>query len=446
MTEKRDGHIYTVTKLTRQIKNLLEENFPFVWIAGEISNYALPASGHSYFTLKDSQAVIQAVMFKNQKRSLKFNPENGMKVFGLARISLYEPRGSYQLIFEHLEPEGAGSAQIAFEQLKAKLSDNGFFDESRKKQIPFLSECVCLITSKSGAALQDMLNISQRRFPNACIEIIPVTVQGESAVAEICSAIELANTRQSSDLIILARGGGSLEDLAAFNSEPVAEAIYHSDLPIMTGIGHETDYTIADFVADVRAPTPSAAAELAFQDKSALLSAVTNLARRLNRSVAKQIADCRERITDYQGRLKSPETLLYNYRYMLDDYENRLVNCMRQSCLYHAEKLKWVDEALTAQNPHTRLIRSRQTVEALTGRLTQCLAMMVERKQALVSSHTDKLEALNPGRVLERGYAIARRTKDKTIITRAADVKKKDIVDIILHKGRLTTEVKESHG
>ena len=330
--------------------------------------------------------------------------------------------------------------------MKAKLSDNGFFDESRKKQIPFLSECVCLITSKSGAALQDMLNISQRRFPDACIEIIPVTVQGESAVAEICSAIELANTRQSSDLIILARGGGSLEDLAAFNSEPVAEAIYHSDLPIMTGIGHETDYTIADFVADVRAPTPSAAAELAFQDKSALLSAVTNLARRLNRSVAKQIAGCRERITDYQGRLKSPETLLYNYRYMLDDYENRLHNCMRQSCLYHAEKLKWVDEALTAQNPHTRLIRSRQTVEALTGRLTQCLAMMVERKQALVSSHTDKLEALNPGKVLERGYAIARRTKDKTIITRAADVKKKDIVDIILHKGRLTTEVKESHG
>ncbi|OFZ67573.1 MAG: exodeoxyribonuclease VII large subunit, partial [Bdellovibrionales bacterium RIFOXYB2_FULL_36_6] len=256
MAERQTGHIYTVSILTREIKTLLEETYPFIWISGEISNYSVPSSGHSYFTLKDKQATIQAVLFKNQKLKMRFQPEDGMMVYGLARLSIYEPRGNYQLIFEHLEPEGAGSFQIAFEQIKRKLSEKGYFDQKFKKQIPFLPSTICIITSGTGAALRDIIHISNRRFSNCRLEIIPIKVQGNGSEDEIINAIHSANERQKAEIIILSRGGGSLEDLASFNSELVATAIFHSKIPIITGIGHETDFTIADFVADLRAPTP----------------------------------------------------------------------------------------------------------------------------------------------------------------------------------------------
>ena len=261
MTEKQNRHIYTVSKLTKEIKSLLEETYPFIWITGEISNYAVPGSGHSYFTLKDHNAVISCVMFKNQKLRLKFDLENGLKIFGMARLSLYEPRGSYQLIFEHLEPGGAGSSQIAFEQLKQKLSAQGLFDDKFKKPIPFLPLQISVITSGTGAAVRDIVNIAQRRFPNYPFEIISVKVQGEKSEDEICNAISFVNqndrSKNKSGLIILARGGGSLEDLAVFNSEAIANAIFESDIPVITGIGHETDFTIADFTADLRADRKS---------------------------------------------------------------------------------------------------------------------------------------------------------------------------------------------
>ncbi|MCA1787890.1 MAG: exodeoxyribonuclease VII large subunit, partial [Desulfobacteraceae bacterium] len=249
MTETKTGHIYSVSRLTREIKTILEDRFPFVWITGEISNYATPASGHSYFSLKDSGAVISCVMFKNQKRNLKFRLESGLKIMGLARLSLYEPRGSYQLIFEHMEPEGAGSLQKAFEQLKQKLGDEGLFDAVHKQPIPFLPRKISVITSGTGAAVHDIINIAVRRFPNCRLEIVPVSVQGDAARDEIVYAIEAVNKRRQADVIILARGGGSLEDLAAFNCEIVARAIFTSHIPVITGIGHETDFTIADFVA-----------------------------------------------------------------------------------------------------------------------------------------------------------------------------------------------------
>ena len=262
--------IFTVSKFTKEIKLLLEETYPFIWITGEISNCFTPISNHSYFSLKDDKAVISCVIFSGQKKKLKFELENGLKIIGMARLTLYEPKGTYQLIFEHVEPKGAGALQISFEQLKNKLSNKGLFDEKYKKQIPFLSSKISIITSPTGAAVQDIINVFKRRFINCPIEIVPVKVQGADSATQIIDAIKLVNNINTSELIILARGGGSFEDLNSFNTEIVAKALFDSAIPIITGIGHETDFTIADFVADLRAPTPSAAAELALPEKQYL--------------------------------------------------------------------------------------------------------------------------------------------------------------------------------
>ncbi len=405
MTEKQGRHIYTVSKLTKEIKSLLEERYPFIWISGEISNYAVPGSGHSYFTLKDQNAVISCVMFKNQKLRLKFDLENGLKIFGMARLSIYEPRGSYQLIFEHIEPEGAGLSQIAFEQLKRKLEDKGLFDDQYKKPIPFLPSQISVITSGTGAAVRDIVNIAQRRFPNYPLEVISVKVQGEKSEDEICNAINFVNQNDrsdnKSDLIILARGGGSLEDLAVFNSESIANAIFESDIPVITGIGHETDFTIADFTADLRAPTPSAAAELALPDKKALLQEVFSSKDNLHISFKKMFKRWRERILDLRSRLKTPQTIVYDARFRLEDYESRLNNIIRQY-----------------------IQKSRDNFFYLS----------------------DKLNSLNPESTLKRGYSIVRFVSDKKVIVNSNCVKENDRIEVILSKGRLITKVEEVNG
>ncbi|MEN8210985.1 MAG: exodeoxyribonuclease VII large subunit [Thermodesulfobacteriota bacterium] len=405
MTEKQSRQIYTVSKLTKEIKSLLEERYPFIWIAGEISNYAVPGSGHSYFTLKDNNAVISCVMFKNQKSGLKFDLENGLKIFGMARLSLYEPRGSYQLIFEHLEPEGAGSSQIAFEQLKKKLSAQGLFDDKYKKPIPFLPLQISIITSGTGAAVRDIVNISQRRFPNCPLEVISVKVQGEKAENEICNAINFVNQNnksdKKSDLIILARGGGSLEDLAVFNLESIANAIFESDIPVITGIGHETDFTIADFTADLRAPTPSAAAELALPDKKALLQEVIIFKESLNISFKKRFKRLHDRVLDLQSRLKTPQTIIYDNRFRLEDYGSRLNNIIKQYLQKNRDKFFYL---------------------------------------------TDKLNSLNPESILKRGYSISRFVFDKKVIINSNSVKQNDQIEVILSKGRLITKVEKING
>ncbi|MFH2093933.1 MAG: exodeoxyribonuclease VII large subunit [Pseudomonadota bacterium] len=446
MQEPLTGHIYTVSKLTQQIKILLEDAYPFVWVMGEISNYSVPASGHSYFTLKDNQSVIQAVMFKNQKRGLKFNPENGLKIFGLARLSLYEPRGSYQLIFEHLEPEGAGSAQIAFEQLKIKLKENGYFDEKYKKPIPFLPETISVITSPTGAAIKDIINVSQRRFPNCCLEIIPVSVQGENAILEICNAIAFANERFESDVIILARGGGSLEDLSAFNSEPVANAVFNSKIPIITGIGHETDFTIADFIADLRAPTPSAAAELAIPEKTNLLYTVKQREYSLNRSMEKHLQYYRQTIDHYVARLKSPERIIDDFRIKLKELQARLKKSMEQHHYYNNEKFKWLEDALRTQNPINKIIQRKTQLYGLTSLLNQSFKSCMETFVFNHSTLASKLEMLNPAAVLQRGYSIARFLDTRAVITDSKMVQNNDRIELILHQGRLITKVEKTNG
>jgi len=438
--------IYTVSKLTREIKSLLEETFPFIWVTGEISNYSVPSSGHSYFTLKDQQAVVSAVMFKNQKRNLKFEPENGMKIIGMARLSLYEPRGSYQLIFEHLEPEGAGSIQIAFEQLKKKLSGQGFFDDKHKKPIPFLPSKISIITSGTGAAVRDIINIAQRRFSNCPLEIVPVKVQGYGSDNEISHAINLVNQFQKSDLIILSRGGGSMEDLAAFNSEVVANAIFNSKIPIITGVGHETDFTIADFVSDLRAPTPSAAAEIALPDKKNLLQRVSNLQDSLKSFLKNKIISQRQAVGHLSSRLKSPERIVYDLRFRLEDYQLRLINIMKHHVQYNKEKLHGLSQSLYAKQPVVKISDYRQRVKMLSFSLTNNFQ---EIFQELKTNHLKlylKLQALNPEAVLKRGYSISRLASDKTVITDSNDVKKNDKIEVILSKGGLITRVEKING
>ena len=446
MAEKNTGHIYTVSKLTRELKSLLEETYPFLWIIGEISNYTVPVSGHSYFTLKDPQAVINAVMFKNQKNKLKFVPENGMKVMGMARLSLYEPRGTYQLIFEHLEPEGTGAMQLAFEQLKTKLSDQGYFDPKHKTPIPFLPSKINIITSATGAAVKDIINIATRRFSNCCLEIIPVQVQGEKAETEICDAIHIANQHQRSDVIILARGGGSLEDLAAFNSERVAMAVFNSRIPIITGIGHETDFTIADFVADLRAPTPSAAAELALPDKTDLNRRILKLQTSLNASIKKKTGLSHRILSDLVSRLKSPETILYDFRFKLEDYESRLNNKIKNYIQFNREKLNWLSDSLYSQRPAKKIFDYRLKVKTLSTSLVYYFQSVF---QAVKSGHSElsaKLQILNPHAVLDRGYSISRVFPGKKIVFKSSDVNINDTIEIILSKGRLITKVEKTDG
>ena len=257
-----ERRIYTVSELTRNIKRFLEEAYPFVWVAGEISNFRTPVSGHYYFTMKDSGAQIGAVMFRAQNRHLAFKPEDGMAIIAMGRLNVYEPRGIYQVIVEYLEPEGIGVLQLAFEQLKARLAEEGLFDEKHKSPLPFLPQKIGVVTSPSGAVVRDIIQVINRRFPNLVVEVAPVKVQGEGASEEIAEALQLLNERDDIDVVVVARGGGSLEDLQAFNSEIVARAIFSSKVPVVSAVGHETDFTIADFAADLRAPTPSAAAEI----------------------------------------------------------------------------------------------------------------------------------------------------------------------------------------
>lgn len=443
MSEKNNNHIYTVSKLTRQIKSLLEENYPFIWINGEISNIATPSSGHVYFTLKDNQAVIKSVVFKNQNKRLKFTLENGLKIVGLARLSLYEPRGVYQLIFEHMEPQGTGSLQIAFEQLKNRLASKGFFDDKHKKLIPFLPTCVTVISSPTGAAIKDILSISERRFPNCRINVIPVKVQGDDSIEEICSAIEAANRRNDSDLIIIARGGGSLEDLASFNSEEVAYSIFYSEIPVITGVGHETDYTIADFVADLRAPTPSAAAELAWPDKPGLNLSILKSRQALERLMSLKFENSREELAQLTYRIKTPYSIIHDYRFRLEDYENRMYQMVSRYFKYNKEKFEWLQESIENKKPLKKIAESKDQLRLCEIRLTDNLKKIFDQAKNLHFGLINKLETLSPEKVLKRGYSISRSYPEKKLLTDANNVNPNDLVEVILDKGCLITRVEK---
>jgi exodeoxyribonuclease VII large subunit len=435
--------IYSVTELTSKIKAILEQNFPFIWLTAEISNFRMPSSRHYYFTLKDENSQIQAVMFRGQNQNLKFVPEDGMAVTGLGRISLYEPRGTYQIILEYLEPKGVGALQIAFEQLKNRLSEEGLFDSNLKKPLPYLPEAIGLITSPTGAVVHDMLHIVQRRCPGRSIDILPVKVQGDSAETDIVSAIELCNRLRRVDVIILARGGGSLEDLQAFNAETVARAIYSSDIPVITAIGHETDFTIADFVADLRAPTPSAAAELVVPVATELYKEINKNKLVMIQYIQQYIRENRQSIANFVTQLVDPRKKIADYRLKLDDDSGRLSRAVTNVFRGHKDHLAWQQEKLIYNSPTHYVDRMKEKLEHIVDHFNKIYQTAITDKRIRLRECDARLNGLNPRAILSRGYSIARTLPGLDIVRDSAAVSVNQKLEIILARGSMSCDVKE---
>lgn len=434
--------IYTVAELTKNIKSILEDNFPFVWICGEISNFRIPVSGHFYFTLKDKAAQLSAVMFKTQNRNLKFDPEDGLKVTGLGRISVYEPRGTYQIIFEYLEPEGIGAIQLAFEQLKTRLFEEGIFDEEHKNPLPFLPKKISVITSPSGAVVHDILKIIDRRFSSIHIEIVPVKVQGFGAEKEIVAALDMINTQSDADVAILARGGGSLEDFHAFNSEDVARAIFASTIPIVSAVGHETDFSISDFVADLRAPTPSAAAELVVPVKKELLQRCGEVSTNLVHRFYRYIENHQRHIVQMSKRLIDPRKRIEDFRLKTDDLTARMIRIFKNSIAQQRERLHFRTERLHVSSPQLQINKINGELEQNNDNLLIYMSIYLNNKRYLFREINAKLHALNPTAILERGYSIARTIPGAIVVRdpRAVDIGQD--LEVTVAKGKLICRVK----
>jgi exodeoxyribonuclease VII large subunit len=434
--------IYSVSELNADIKNLMEESFPFIWIFGEISNFRSPASGHYYFSLKDAASQISAVLFRGQQRKLKFEPEDGMSVTGMGRISVYEPRGTYQVILEYLEPSGVGALQIAFEQLKKRLADDGLFDEEYKSRLPFIPNKIGVITSPSGSVVHDVLQVINRRYSNVAIQIIPVKVQGDGAVEEIVSAVDLLNTMAECDVAILARGGGSLEDLQAFNSEPVARAIFASLIPIISAVGHETDYTIADFVADLRAPTPSAAAEMVVPEKSALQRRCQEVEALLQTKIRYYFNNLRLITQEISKRLTDPRRKIEDWRLRVDDLNQRLNRTFANRIRRERQILGFRADRLSANNPRFLIRKIKKQLDQNHNNLIKSFIILNNSKQMKTRELTAKLNALSPVAILSRGYSITRTIPDARVVKNPQSVSLNQDLEVMVAHGRLICRVK----
>ncbi len=437
-----NNKVFSVTELTSNIKNLLESEFSLIWVSGEISNFRKPASGHFYFTLKDEHSQINSVIFRGQNRNLKFNPEDGMMITGLGRISVYEPRGTYQIILEYLEPKGAGAIQAAYEQTKKRLYEEGLFDEQHKHPLPFLPSKISIITSPSGAVIHDILKIINRRFPDIYIQIVPVRVQGSGAEKEIVTSIELLNSINDTDVIILARGGGTLEDLHAFNSEDVARAVFTSKIPIISAIGHETDFTISDFTADLRAPTPSAAAELVVPLKTELIGKCSNLSFSLLSKFNNYINQLRIDIDSLSNRLVSPGKKIDNMRLRHDEMSQRLTRIFLAGIRQKQERLVWRIEKLRLNNPITHVKHIKDKLEKYHDNLIIYINnILLNNKRAQLRELSGRLQALNPKAILSRGYSIARTIPEAVIVRNAGTVEIDQNLEVVLAKGSLICRI-----
>lgn len=440
MLEQR--HIYSVSEINENIKVILEAKFSIVWVSGEVSNFRKPgASGHYYFTLKDAHSQISTVMFRAQIRNLKFDLEDGLNIIGLGRISVYEPRGTYQIILEYLEPKGIGALQIAFEQLKAKLASEGLFDSSQKKAIPFLPNKISVITSPTGAVIHDILNVARRRFPAIPIEIVPVKVQGESSIPEIEKALQLLNDRKASDVIILARGGGSLEDMMAFNSERIARAIFASQIPVVSAVGHETDFTISDFVADLRAPTPSAAAELVIPSKDELLRRCSELKLRLTSISYNHIGKVRSALSEIFSRLIHPRQRIQDSRLKLDDHTGRLTRSMMTKLQQNQDSLAWKMNALQQISPLIKIQKLNLKIKQSDQDLLNHFKLYLSKNSSRFREIAGKLTTLSPLAILSRGYSITRTIPEETVVRNSCDVSIGQNLEILLARGSLICRV-----
>lgn len=433
--------IYSVSELTSDIKRILEQKYPIIWISGEITNFRVPNSGHAYFSLKDDKAQISAVMFRGQRRQLKFELDDGMAILGLGRISVYEPRGAYQMILEYAEPQGVGALQIAFEQLKNKLAAEGLFDTDHKLPSPFLPCKIGVVTSPSGAVIRDILHVLDRRFSNMAVDIFPVRVQGVGAAEEIIRAVALANKRDDIDVLIIARGGGSLEDLAAYNNESVARAIFASRIAIVSAVGHETDYTIADFVSDVRAPTPSAAAEIVVPVKHELQARCAELRQRSYRALLRKIENQRRHTTQLRRAMIHPNKKIQDLQLRTDDLFQRLFRATRLYMDRIQMRLSHIHKMILANNQVSYVSKQKAMVEVLRYKLLQSINKLIVEKKEELNTVSAVLQAVNPIAILKRGYSITRTLPSRQLVTDALTVEQGQLLEIQLAKGTLDVTV-----
>ena len=441
MTKSLD--ILTVSELTQQIRLQLESNFDSVWVEGEISNLRSPSSGHLYFTLKDENSQIKTVVFRSHIRFLKFEIKDGIQVISRGRVSVYEPRGDYQLIIDYIEPKGVGALQLAYEQLKEKLKSEGLFDDSHKKPLPLFPGKIGLITSPSGAAVQDMINVILRRFPNIGILVFPVRVQGEGASSEIAHAIEELNKISGVDVMIVGRGGGSLEDLWAFNEEIVARAIYHSDIPVISAVGHEIDFTISDFAADLRAPTPSAAAELAVPNKSELIISLKHWLGRLENLVCQFLESNRNKLGFLEKRLLDPRRRIDDLRLRVDDIFNRLSIYTSNLLRRKAEQFERRKDALISRSPKGRIGELKNLISQLNKEIDVHIKHYLGNQRHWFERSLEGLDRLSPLNVLRRGYSITRALPDYSVLKDVKGLKVGDRINVKLHQGQITGQIKE---
>ena len=446
MTEG-ERRVFTVSELTLGLKATLEEAFPAVWVEGEISNLRTPGSGHAYFTLKDEGAQLSAVLFRGRGRRVRFDLEDGMQVLAFGGLDVYAARGQYQLVVEMMEPKGLGALQLAFEQLKRKLEVEGLFDEGRKRPLPAFPRVIGVVTSPTGAAIRDILNIIGRRFGDLRILITPVRVQGDEAPGEVVQA--LANLQEILDLdvIIVGRGGGSIEDLWAFNDEGVARAIAACRVPVISAVGHETDFTIADFVADLRAPTPSGAAELVVREKLVVIETLADLYARLKQAVTSEVAAYRERVVFLSRRrvLTDPARALRDLHRRLDELQGRLRLGLRSSQRQVRHRVALATGALRRSIPLARIAGGVALLTQLRGRLVASAQHSLKASRSRFAESVGRLESLSPLGVLARGYSVTRLASGE-VVRSAGQVAVGDPLEILLHQGALgarVTDVKE---
>lgn len=438
------GHrTWTVRALVSAVRTHVEREYTDVWVEGEISNFRAHESGHLYFTLKDENAQIRVVMFRSAARLLRFRPENGMQIVARGRVTIYDDRGELQISAEYLEPKGAGALQIAFEQLKAKLEAEGLFDAARKKPIPTLPRCIGIVTSPQGAALRDILNILHRRHHNAGVLIFPAQVQGEMAALEVTAGVRYFNKARNVDVIIVARGGGSAEDLAAFNHEGLARAIAASQIPVISAIGHETDFTIIDFVADLRAPTPSAAAELVIRSRQEIEEQMEGLKGRLGQAVRFHLVNARQRLTSLaqHGAFARMTDFIHRREQRLDELMHRLAQAERQMLEFQRRKFEMLSAAVRHYDVRRVLAGMRKDLEVQRTTLTSGVRNFLLERRVHLDRIDTALQALSPLAILERGYALVFDASGK-LLKDVAKVKTGDEISAKLARGTVKATVK----
>ena len=438
----REQQVFTVTRLNSAVRMILEQDLGLVWLTGELSTLAMPSSGHWYFSLKDLGAQVRCAMFKGNNRRVTFRPQDGMQVLVQARVSLYEPRGDYQLIIESMQPAGDGVLALRFEELKRRLGAEGLFDESRKRPLPREPRAVGLITSATGAALHDMLTVLKRRAPDLPVFIYPTQVQGSAAISQIVAAIAKANQRAEVDVLIVGRGGGSLEDLWCFNEEAVARAIAHSAIPVISAVGHEVDVTISDFAADLRAPTPSAAAELVAPDNQARIQRLAHLKQRLLQAMNRQQTAARHDFILLQKRLdhQDPKRRLEQQSQRLDELSTRLQQLLRQRLHQGERRLANLELRLQGKSPERLLAAGKRRHQLAEERLYALIAKRQDLASHRLAMLTARLDGVSPLATLGRGYSITRTPRGE-VISRADQVSSGDQLITTLAQGSLQVRV-----